>query len=211
MKAGGREAVPKPLRGEPAAMEFEQIFENFQYNDLQWFIPVLAGLIIIVMGLLAGLIRGMTAGVLVALFFGGLMSLSPTILNVLQPRTASVDPASADVARSAAELSALNNDVIVDLVRVVTTMRSALQGLTPLLEEAPAPDVAADGDADGETPAVVTPTIDPELALRFTQGLDDTETRLDAVIDTLSRASAIRAELDGSLTTLESQLRSNAR
>ncbi|WMS43072.1 hypothetical protein RDV64_01320 [Acuticoccus sp. MNP-M23] len=192
-------------------MEFEQIFENFQYNDLQWFIPVLAGLIIIVLGLLAGLIRGMTAGVIVALFFGGLMSLSPTLLTALQPIRGNVDRVGADVARSAAELSTLNNEVVVDLVRVVTTMRTALQGLTPLLEE-PAPAPATDGDADPDgTVVAAAPAFDPELGLRFAQSLDDTETRLDAAIDTLSRASTVRAELDASVQTLEAELRSNAR
>ncbi|MEM1181163.1 MAG: hypothetical protein AAGM22_22665, partial [Acidobacteriota bacterium] len=57
---------------------------DFQYDDLQWLLPVLAGLLIIVGGLLAGIIRGMTAGVIVALFFGGLMAMSPVILNALQ-------------------------------------------------------------------------------------------------------------------------------
>ncbi|MEM8552595.1 MAG: hypothetical protein AAGF45_09455 [Pseudomonadota bacterium] len=170
-------------------MRFEEILQNFQYDDLQWLIPVFAGLLIIVLGLLIGLIRGMSAGVLVALFFGGLMCMSPVLLNALQRSNDGVGLASADVARSAAALSALNNDVVVDLSRVVTTMRTALDGLSPL--------VSNGGGA----------TLEPAVIQRFSQSLSDTEDRLDAAVNSLSRSALLRQRMDSDVQALELELR----
>jgi hypothetical protein len=174
-------------------MDFEQLFADFQYQDLQWFLPVLAGLVIIVGGLLIGVIRGMTAGVIVALFFGGLMSMSPVLLNALQRTTDPVSQVSADVARGAAELAVLNNEVTMDLSRVVQSLRTTMDGLSPM--------VTARDDAQGQT------GIDPDLAQRFTQGLSDTEDRLDATLDTMSRANRLRQRLEGDMEALEMELR----
>ncbi|MBJ3777571.1 hypothetical protein [Acuticoccus mangrovi] len=169
-------------------MDFEQLFANFQYNDLQWFIPVMAGLVIIVGGLLIGIIRGMTAGVIVALFFGGLMSMSPVLLNALQRQANPVNAVSADVARGAAELSVLNHDVVTELSRVVATMRSTLAGLAPIVTP-----------AEGED--------DNGVAERFNQSLADTEERLDAAISSLSRANLLRTRLEEDVQTLEVEMR----
>ncbi|XWN33176.1 MAG: hypothetical protein ROR55_08945 [Devosia sp.] len=174
-------------------MDFEALFANFQYEDLQWFIPVLAGLVIILGGLLIGIVRGMTAGVLLALLFGGLMSMSPVLLNALQRGT---DPAvmqSAEVARGAAELSILNSQVMTDMSRVVTTLRTAMETITPV--------VAPEGE-EGENAVV---------AQRFAQGLSDTEERLDAAIDTLSRANVMRQRLEDDLQSLQVELRRGTR
>lgn len=174
-------------------MDLEQLFANFQYNDLQWFIPVSAGVLIIVGALLVALIRGMTAGVLLALFFGGVMSMSPVLLSTLQrTATASVTAGTA-VARSSAELTMLNNEVITDLSRVVATLRTALESLTPVVSP------------PGETPA------NPGLAERFNQSLEDTEERLDSAIATLSRANLLRQRLDENINALEAEQRVPAR
>ncbi|MEM6847795.1 MAG: hypothetical protein AAF580_06925 [Pseudomonadota bacterium] len=168
-------------------MNVEQLMADFQHDDLQWLLPVLAGLLIIVGGLLTGIIRGMTAGVIVALFFGGLMAMSPVILNALQRGGDRVGLVSADVARSAAALAELNNDVVVDLSRVVTSLRTTLDGLAPLVGEGSG--VAAD------------------TAQRFTRGLSDTEDRLDTAISSLSQAATLRQRLSQDVQTLEAEIR----
>ncbi|MEM7696382.1 MAG: hypothetical protein AAF318_18175 [Pseudomonadota bacterium] len=167
-------------------MELNELFSNFEYDDLQWFVPMAAGLVIIVGGLLIGMIRGMTAGVIVALFFGGLMCMSPVLLNALERTDGRADRVTAAVARSAAELSQLNNDVVVDLSRVVATVRTALDGLSPLVTE----------DA-----------LDAAVVQRFGQSLTDTEERLDAAIGSLSRTQLLRERLNEDLRDLEAELR----
>jgi hypothetical protein len=175
-------------------MDVEQLFANFQYQDLQWFVPVMAGLIIIVGGLLIGMIRGMNAGVIVAIFFGGLMSLSPVLLNTLEQRQAGpATPASTDVARGAAELAVLNSRVVADLSRVVASMRNTLDGLTPMVTAEP-----------GTTPS-------PVVVDRFTSGLSDLEARIDAAVSSVSRANLLSERLQDDLDELETELRSAAR
>lgn len=173
-------------------MEVDQLFQDFQYQDLQWFIPVLAGLVIIVGGILVALIRNFTAGVIVALLFGGLMTMSPVILETLQRTQATADPVArvtADVARNAAELSVLNSEVMRDLSRVVISMRSTLDGLTPVI-----------APADRDPP-------DAEVARRFTQSLSDMEGRLDAATAAIARADGVRADLEASLQDLSAEIR----
>lgn len=174
-------------------MEFEQLFTNFKYDDLQWFIPVLAGLVIILGGLLIGMIRGMTAGVIVALFFGGLMSLSPVLLETLQREAYGSQPGSAALARSVAELAELNNQATMDLSRVVATMRVALEGLSPAA-------AAADGGGEGVDGG-------PADAASYTQALSDLGDRLDAAVETLSRAGEVRQRVSNELQSYDAGLR----
>ncbi len=170
-------------------MDFDQLFANFQYNDLQWFIPVSAGVLIIIGSLLVALIRGMTAGVLLALFFGGVMSMSPVLLSTLQRTATATASAGNDVARSAAELAMLNNEVITDISRVMSTMRTALESLEPVVSP------------PGGTPD------NPGLAERFEQSIDDSEERLDSAIATLSRANLLRQRLEENINTLNAEQR----
>jgi hypothetical protein len=172
-----------------AWVNLEQLFAEFQYNDLQWFIPVSSGVLIIVGSLLVALIRGMSAGVLLALFFGGLMSMSPVLLSTLQRTATATASAGTDVARSAAELAMLNSEVITDLSRVVATLRTGLESLGPVI----AP--------PGETPA------NPGLVDRYNQTLADTEERLDSAIATLSRANLLRQRLDENINALDAEER----
>ena len=170
-------------------MDLGQIFQNFQYADLQWVVPVLAGLVIIVGALLAGIIRGMSAGVIIALFFGGLMALSPTLVTLFQPRS---DPHATETARvteSVAALAQLNTAVATDLSRVITTVRTSLASLEPLVQ------AAANANGAG---------ID---AAQFSRTLQDTETRLDQAIDSLSSAGNARAQLEDDLQALQVEMR----
>lgn len=170
-------------------MEVEQLFQDFQYQDLQWFIPVLAGLLIIVGGILVALIRNFTAGVIVALLFGGLMTMSPVLLNTLQRAQNPVAGVTADVAQNAAELAVLNSEVMRDLSRVVVSMRSALEGLAPVV----APE-------NGDPP-------DAAVARRFTQSLSDMEERLDAATSSVQRADTLRARLEEDIDVLQLEIR----
>ncbi len=174
-------------------MDFEQLFANFHYNDLQWFIPVLAGLVIIIGGLLVALLRGMTSGVIVALFFGGLMSLSPVLLEALQRTSNPASLASIDVARGAAELTMMNNEAITDLSRVVATLRTAMETIRPVV-----------------SPPGVTPD-NPSMVQRFNQSITDTEEQLDSTISTLSRASLLRQRLQENINALDAEQRRLAR
>lgn len=169
-------------------MDLDQLFVNFQYADLQWFIPVLAGLVIIAGALLIGIVRGMTAGVLVALFFGGVMSLSPVLLETLERRAGGMTPASAEVSRNLAELAQFNADFIAELSRVVASMRATLDGLTPMVSDA----ATAGGDATA--------------AQAFNDSLADTQTQLDAATETLSRATLLRQRLDESMEGMNAQV-----
>jgi len=175
-------------------MQLEDLLSNFQYEDLQWIIPVVAGLVVIVGGLLIGLIRGMTSGLIVALFFGGLLSLSPVLLNALQRPGGSIEAASADVARSAADLAVLNNDAVRNLSRILATMRTSLDTLSPVVT------------GTGENEAV-----DPALTQRFNQSLSDMEERLDAAVNALSRDTLLRQRLEEDIAALEAELRRQPR
>ncbi|MCF3936557.1 hypothetical protein L1787_24500 [Acuticoccus sp. M5D2P5] len=158
--------------------------------------PVLAGVVIILGALLIGIFRGMSGGVIVAILLGGLMASSPVILDTLQRQErAATTPdatltATAVVARGAAELAEVNNQAILDLSRIVATMRNTLQGLGPRLAAA-----GDDADADGST-----------LADRFDRSLSDIEERLDSAIASLSRANEVRARLDRDIETLDAQI-----
>ena len=57
-------------------MDLGQLYNGLSYDDLKWLVPVLGGLALIVGGLFIGIVRGMTAGLLMTLFFGG--PLGPT-------------------------------------------------------------------------------------------------------------------------------------
>lgn len=171
-------------------MEVEQLFQDFQYQDLRWFIPVLAGLVIIVGGILVALIRNFTAGVIVALLFGGLMTMSPVLLDTLQRQQQDpVARVAAGVARNAAELAVLNSEVMRDLSRVVISMRSTLDGLTPMI-----------APADRDPPDVA-------VARRFTQSLSDMEPRIEAATATIARADALRTALQQDIQVLEVEIR----
>jgi hypothetical protein len=133
------------------AMEIEHLFETLQINDLQWFIPVVAGLVIIVGGLLIGMIRGMSGGVIVALLFGGLMSLSPTLLETLERSVGFPPDDVAPVARSAAGLAIANREALGDLSGALGAVGEALDGLPAALRQpgdaAPNPAVARLADS----------------------------------------------------------------
>lgn len=178
-------------------MNLEQLFQNFQYDDLQWFIPVIAGLLIIVGGLLIGMIRGITAGLIVALFFGGLMCMSPVILNALQRQATSLNLALVEVTRSAAALTSLNNEMISELSRVVNSMRIALDTVGPLLEN---PGGADDGSEDGNS-------ADNELSSRFSQSLSASADRLNVVSDNVAEGQVLIRRLDANVQALEGELR----
>lgn len=170
-------------------MEVEQLFQDFQYQDLQWFIPVLAGLVIIVGGILVALVRNFTAGVIVALLFGGLMTMSPVILNTLQQPQDPVARVTAEVAENAAQLAVLNSEVVRDLSRVVISLRSTLEGLAPMV-----------APQDRDPP-------DAAVAQRFTRSLSDLEDRLDAATDSVREADTLRAQLEEDIGVLQMEIR----
>jgi hypothetical protein len=174
-------------------VNLEQLFANFQYDDLQWFIPVAAGVLIIVGSLLVAIVRGMTSGVILSIFLGGLMSMSPVLLSTLQRTAAVAETASTNVAQGAAELSMLNNEVITDISRIVATLRTALEALDPI--------IAPPGQQPGNPGAVA----------RFKQSLVDTEERLDSAITTLSRANLLRQRLEENINALEAERRRTTR
>lgn len=181
-------------------MNIEQLFENFQSDDLRWFVPVAAGLAIIVFGLLIGLLRGMTGGVLLGLVVGGVMVMSPVLLDALErperggTAAGSASNSSAVVARGAAQLSVLNAEVVTELSRVVSTLRNTIAGLEPLVS----PEVGADGVARAP---------DPLVAQRFTSSLTDTEQKLDLAIASLQRANTLRERLVSDMDALELEMR----
>ncbi len=65
-------------------MDIEQLIETFCPQDPRSVHPGIGRLVIILGGLLIGIVRGMTGGVLVALLFGGVMSISPLLLGTLE-------------------------------------------------------------------------------------------------------------------------------
>lgn len=169
-------------------MNVEQLLQNFQITDLEWLIPVVAGLVIIVGGLLIALVRGVSAGVIIAIFFGGLLSLSPVLLNALERQSTTPGSSHAvEVARDTAALAKLNNTTIVDLSRVVTTMRTALEGVIPSLE------AAAD--------------IDPAAKARLTQAMSSSAERLDAISNNVAQSQVMLRDLDAALDALENEMR----
>lgn len=169
-------------------MDVGDLFRDFQYDDLQWVVPVLAGLLIIVGALLAGIIRGMSAGVIIAIFFGGLMAMAPTLVTLVQPRNDRLAEVTSSTARSAAELAEVNNEVVTDLVRAMTTLRRAVSDLRPVVR-------AANGEGD-------------QLGTGgFEQSLTDAESRLDEAIDTLSTSANVRSRLADDMQALEVERR----
>lgn len=166
-------------------MELENLFENFQYVDLRWFIPVIAGLFVIIGAVLVALIRNFNAGVIIALLFGGLLTMSPVILDALERSPGPPDRGAREVrqvARDAAELALFNGAVVHDLSRVVNSMRSVLEGLTPVLNASGGNDTAA--------------------ATRFQSNMDDLTERLDAATADVGRIDTLRSELEGTLEEL---------
>jgi hypothetical protein len=186
-----RKSLHEEGRDKGRGMDFGQIFQDFQYQDFQWLIPVLSGFVIILGALLVALVRGMTGGVLLALLFGGLMSLSPTLLAALEHRTATAaaapgDSASVDVARGAAELSLLNSEVVTELSSVMGTLRNAMAGLTPQEGASPAPDPAA--------------------VQLFTQSLTDTDAQLERTTSGIERMNRVVANLRADVARLEAEI-----
>lgn len=175
-------------------MNIEQLLADFRYEDLQWVVPVLAGLVVVVGGLLIGIVRGMSAGVVVALLFGGLLSLSPVMLDALQRNGERVAPVTADVARGAAELAVLNNDVLSELARVLTTLRTVMNSVT------------ATGRSASEGEGVTLQTDEERIAL-MTGSLTRTKEQIDAAISTLARANLLRQRLEEDMQSLEVEVR----
>ncbi len=170
-------------------MSFEQLYETLTVEDLEWVVPLGGGVLVLVGALLVGVVRGMTSGVLVAVFFGGLLTVSPLLLGALDRTERRAGGASPEVVRGAAELSLLNSEVVTDLSRVVATLRTALSSLAPIVEEN-----GDGGDAD------------PRVAQRFSQSLNDTAERLDVAIGSLERANALRDELRDDMDALAVEL-----
>lgn len=171
-------------------MNLDQILENFQYLDLQWLVPITAGVLVIVGGLLIGLVRGVTAGVIVALFFGGLLCLSPVLLNALQRQTGgALSPSSVTLARDTVGIAKLNNTMITDLTRVMTTVRAALEDAAPLLDRE---------------------EVDPAVKAKFTEAMTTSQERLTALSDNLAQGQVMLRELDAALQALETDYRRTA-
>ena len=163
-------------------MDLGQLFSGLSYDDLKWFIPVLGGFALIVGGLLIGLLRGMTAGLLMTLFFGGLLCLSPVLLDALERRPAASSIAAVEAARSNAQLTALNNDMIRDLTRVVNSSRIALEGLVPVLE-------ANEADTDA---------VD-----RFKQSLTSAADRLSVISDNMAEGQVLIRKLEAGVQAMD--------
>lgn len=166
-------------------MDFEQLLADFRYEDIEWFIPVSAGVLIIVFSLLIGIFRGMSPGVLMALVIGGLMSMSPIVLDALEePSVVGPRADIVSVVRSASDVAELNNDLIVDLSRVVASMRLAMESVSPALALEPGEDR-------------------DEAIDRFANSVQDVEERINVVIDSMQRSSELRQSLASNLSELE--------
>ncbi|UOM33719.1 hypothetical protein [Acuticoccus sp. I52.16.1] len=177
-------------------MDIEQLINDFLAQDPDLLIPVLAGCAIIVGGLLIGIFRGMTGGVIVALLFGGLMTTSPILIGKVtppEPEMGANDPAllAADVAKGAAQLSIINSEAVTSLTRVVNSMRLALDGLGQVV----APTGGAAGDSAGS-----------EVASRFASSLDSAGTQLDQASASLDRINTLRTQLEDDIEKLQSAL-----
>ncbi|RAH96963.1 hypothetical protein DLJ53_30250 [Acuticoccus sediminis] len=180
-------------------MEIEQLIDQFLAQDPNLLVPVLAGCVIILGGLLIGIFRGMTGGVIVALLFGGVMTTSPILLGKVEipgetVTTDTVDPArlGAEVAHGAAQLAVANSEAVTGLTRVVNSMRLAMEGLGPVL----APTTEGT-ESSGDTADVVA---------RFTQSLDAAGTQLDQASASLDKINSLRSELESDMSELESAL-----
>lgn len=172
-------------------MDIAQLLQSVA-ADPEAFLPVVAGLAIVAGGLLIGILRGMSGGVLAALLFGGLFSMSPALLDTLERTDERDGLVAADVARGAAQLAVLNSEVVTDLSRVVATLRTTLAGLAPLVS----PETGVGGRS-------IAP--DPLLAQRFSQSLSDTEERLDVAIASLERVNTLRVRLESEMEALDTQ------
>lgn len=185
-------------------MELSQLFQNFQYEDLQWVVPVFAGLLIIVGALLAGIIRGMSAGVIIAIFFGGLMAMAPTLVTLVEPQGDRLAEVNSKVTQSAAQLATINNEVSTDLARAMTTLRRAVADLRPALDQTAAAQTgqAANGQtANGQTDN------GQAASGQFSQSIEAAEQRLNEAIDTLSNSANARTQLEADLQELQVELR----
>ena len=169
-------------------MNFGEVFQNFQLDDLKWFIPMIGGFLIIIGGIATGLMRGQIGGVFIALFFGGLLCVSPVMLDALERKTSTLNPAEIEVTRSTAKLATLNNEMISDLTRVVTALRGTLENAAPLIE-------TDEGDA--------------QALAQFKQSLATSIDRLNTVSGAIAKGQVLVRELDANLHTLEDEFRRN--
>lgn len=167
-------------------MDIEHLFSQLTYHDLQWMAPVAAGLVIVIGGLLIGIVRGMSVGVLAALILGGAMSLSPIIVGVLDktPRN-QLSPATLKYARDNLALASLNSEAANGLIRVANSMRIALDGLSPLL----------DGSGEGDAAAVA----------RYKRSLDDLEERIKAISGSVGEGEELVRSLTDDLDALAAE------
>ncbi|ORE96561.1 hypothetical protein ATO13_06845 [Stappia sp. 22II-S9-Z10] len=183
-------------------VDIQQLIENVLSEDPDLFIPVLAGCAIILGGLVIGILRGMTGGVIVALLFGGLMTASPILVGkagmsdgtTSRASTAAADadatpPVTAAVAQGAAEMALLNAEAITSLTRVVNSMRLALDGLGQV--------VAPQAGEDGASSEVVT---------LFSDSLDAAGDQLDEASLSLDQINLLRSRLQSDLNELQSAL-----
>lgn len=169
-------------------MNFGEVFQSFQLDDLKWFIPAIGGFLIIIGGIASGLMRGQIGGVFIALFFGGLLCVSPVLLDALERKTSTLNPSEVEVTRSVAKLATLNNEMISDLTRVVTALRSTLESAAPLVESE---------DADAAALA------------QFRQSLATSVDRLNTVSGNVAQGQVLVRELDTNLHTLEDEFSRN--
>ncbi len=169
-------------------MDWNSLFQNFQYDDLQWVVPVLAGLLIIVGALLSGIIRGMAAGVIIALFFGGLLAMSPTLVALVEPERDQLSVASAELTQDVAALSQANAEAVQALGKVIQSMRDSLNALEPVVSAAGA-----------ESPALSD--------TGFREALQDLQTEIGAAANAISRPSELGTGVAQDLEALQVELR----
>ena len=98
------------------------------------------------------------------------------------PRPAASSIAAVEAARSNAQLTALNNDMIRDLTRVVNSSRIALEGLVPVLE-------ANEADTDA---------VD-----RFKQSLTSAADRLSVISDNMAEGQVLIRKLEAGVQAMD--------
>jgi len=168
-------------------MNLDQLFQDFRTTDLEWLIPIGAGFLLILGGILIALVRGVSAGVVAALLFGCLLTLSPVLLDALERQPSRASPQAAELAQETAALVKLNNAAINDLSRVVTTVRTAIEGLIPEIAGSAA--------------------IDPAAKARLDQAMAASAERLDAIAKNVAESQVMVRDLDATLDALGNDTR----
>ncbi|MEM0906515.1 MAG: hypothetical protein AAGJ94_04070 [Pseudomonadota bacterium] len=183
----------------------EQVIQQHEIESLDWLVPLGAGALIILVALLVSLIRGMTGGVLVALIVGGLMTMSSIILDSLERRDSVGDEAMnvvSGLSRDTADLAKLNHSILVDLSRVMNSMRLALDGITPVLEpQTPTAGVASTAGAD--VTAGASPSVNNDAVERFKQSLSQSADSLSGISSNISNGDSLIDRIEAGLEDLD--------